>query len=111
MSEELKLPARPFCGDGPLLTDGYEGPRVSCENKKCKVRPRTDNYENAAEAVAAWTPRCASPDARREALDEVTAYCRMLMDCTSDASRLSAYEDVIEAIKHAPAIRALKETK
>lgn len=60
MSKELRPLACPFCGNEPQLSGGYEGPCVICENRKCAIRPRTDNYENADEAIAAWNLR-ASP--------------------------------------------------
>lgn len=67
-----KLEPCPFCGDGPKLTVGYDGPRVSCENRKCVIAPSTDNYADEVDAVAAWNRRSTSAAERgmREALEK-----------------------------------------
>jgi hypothetical protein len=57
MSKELKLLICPFCGNKPQLSDGYEGPRIRCENTECETQPSTDNYENEVDAIAAWNRR------------------------------------------------------
>ncbi len=60
----------PFCGTQPVLLCGFDGPRVSCENKKCVIAPATDNFSDDAEAIAAWNTRPDASAIRREALEE-----------------------------------------
>jgi len=56
--DEIKLKPCPFCGGTAILRCGGVYYDVECESQNdCLVRPITDGFSTAREAIEAWNRR------------------------------------------------------